>query len=306
ILHLLCKLTGRAQVYPNRFVLTDIELPADPFQIGGFADIYQGKHKLGRVCVKVIRVIERECQAQLLMAFAREIILWAHMSHENVLPFYGVYAFTASTQKICLVSPLMDNGSLREYLKKNPAIPRLPLVQDVVNGLLYLHQSKIVHGDLKAVNVVVSDDGRALITDFGLSYIAMTTLMDSTKVNTALTLNWTAPELICDETSTRPTKASDIWSFGCLCYEVFTGLFPYYQYKSSGQVVLALTRGQPPKRPPPEDLACDQLDDRIWELLVEACWKIEPRDRLPISHPYDLPGILSLTLEPVRSAGSIL
>ncbi|KXN80795.1 Tyrosine-protein kinase ITK/TSK [Leucoagaricus sp. SymC.cos] len=235
---------------------------------------------MGRVCVKlVVRVIERECQAQLLMAFAREAILWAHMSHENVLPFYGVYAFTAPTQKICLVSPLMDNGSLHEYLKKNPATPRLPLVQDVVNGLLYLHQSKIVHGDLKAANVLVSDDGRALITDFGLSYIAMTTLMDSTKANTALTLNWTAPELICDETPTRPTKASDIWSFGCLCYEVFTGLFPYYQCKSSGQVVVALSRGQPPKRPPPEDLACDQLDDRIWELLGEACWKIEPQDR---------------------------
>ncbi|KXN81451.1 Serine/threonine-protein kinase HT1 [Leucoagaricus sp. SymC.cos] len=281
VLRLLCKLVDWAQVFPERFLLEGVEMSADPFAIGGFSDIYEGKHELGRVCVKVIRVVNKDDQTQILTQSAREIILWAHMSHENILPFYGVYALDASTRKICLVSPFMENGSLRDFLRKHPTTHRLPLIQDVIEGLLYLHRSEIVHGDLKALNILVSNDRRALIADFGLSRLALTTLVGSTEANLGHTTNWSAPEVVVgwDGQSSKPSKQSDIWSFGCLCYEVYTGKPPYYEYQGTYQVLAALAKRSPPKRPPMEELACDQLDDTIWNLLTQGCWKSQPEER---------------------------
>lgn len=91
--------------------------------------------------------------------------MWAHLSHPNILSFYGVYL----EKRICIISPWMEKGELSSYLGNFPQIPRMPLVSiplingspmvqnnhqvfDIITGLLYLHQSGIVHGDLKAVS----------------------------------------------------------------------------------------------------------------------------------------------------------
>jgi hypothetical protein len=50
------------------------------------------------------------------------------MSHENILPFLGVYALDETSERICLVSPFMQRGTLEAFLKKDPEIRRLPLV----------------------------------------------------------------------------------------------------------------------------------------------------------------------------------
>lgn len=63
----------------------------------------------------------------------------------------------------------------------------------------------------------MSDDGRALITDFGLSHIGVATTKQTTTCGG--TTRWMAPELL-DDILDKPTKECDVWSFGCLCYEV--------------------------------------------------------------------------------------
>lgn len=65
-------------------------------------------------------------------------------------------------------------------------------------------------------NILVSGEGRALSTDFGLSLAAMSVATTSSQSLTGATTNWMAPELF----TSKPTNASDIWSFGCVCYEV--------------------------------------------------------------------------------------
>ncbi|KAJ3564127.1 hypothetical protein NP233_g8497 [Leucocoprinus birnbaumii] len=269
LLRLLYKLAKEAQVYPTQLLLKGVEMSSQPFEGGGFADVYRGKHCDDNVCVKVIRVFENRGQSQLLRGYVREIILWSHMLHKNILPFYGLYALDESANRICLVSPYMRNGNLKAFLTNNPRTPHLPLVLDIIDGLVYLHRSKIVHGDLKAQNILISGDGSALITDFGLSYIAMTTAArGSTEPISAGTMNWMAPELI--NGPAKPTKESDVWSFGCLCYKIFTGEYPFHQYSIQVQVLLALLQG---------DLVCDELDDWMWELMVLGCWQKKPKDR---------------------------
>ncbi len=60
--------------------------------------------------------------------FVKELALWAHLSHDNVLPFYGVF-LRGESNRICLVSPWMKNGNLRDYLQRTPGAPRLPFVR---------------------------------------------------------------------------------------------------------------------------------------------------------------------------------
>ncbi|KXN93008.1 Transcription factor Sp2 [Leucoagaricus sp. SymC.cos] len=132
VLRLLCKFQGAAQVYPDRYLLSDISMAPLPFQGGGFADTFEGKHKDKRICIKMIRVFDKEPQVKLLKELARETTLWAHMSHENILPFYGTYVSDRATSRICLVSPFMKNGNLETFLRNNPTTPRLPLVRALV------------------------------------------------------------------------------------------------------------------------------------------------------------------------------
>lgn len=55
--------------------------------------------------------------------------LWAHLSHPNILSFYGAYTI-GETQRVCLVSPWMKNGNLRDYVNEYPQEPRMPWVSE--------------------------------------------------------------------------------------------------------------------------------------------------------------------------------
>ena len=101
-----------------------------------------------------------------LQAFSREAVTWAHLSHPNILPLYGICHFDS---QVGLVSPWMENGTIMVYLKKNPDANRLLLVRnaavslvclgthafcqmfDIALGLEYLHDKGVIHGDLKGV-----------------------------------------------------------------------------------------------------------------------------------------------------------
>ncbi|KAJ3563779.1 hypothetical protein NP233_g8719 [Leucocoprinus birnbaumii] len=277
-LRLLYKLAESSQMYPKRLLLRGIDIEKIPFEGGGFADVYKGRYQDHEVCIKVIRVFGKDEQSQLLRTYVREIILWSHLHHKNILPFYGVYSLDESSERICLVSPLMQNGNLKMFLKQNPDISRLPLIQGIVDGLCYLHKSNIIHGDLKAQNILLSENHQPLIADFGLSYIALTATAGSTQFSSPGTTNWMAPELVISQNA-KPTKMTDIWSFGCLCYEIYTGKYPFYQYSVPGMVVVALVRGEKPLRPSAADIdPCCQFNDWVWNLML-GCWKDSPADR---------------------------
>ncbi|KAF9450904.1 kinase-like protein, partial [Macrolepiota fuliginosa MF-IS2] len=281
LLGLLCELAKSAKVYPQCYVLQKgIQSDSQPIKGGGFADVYKGKHGSQTICLKVIRIFQKQESIDVLRECMKETVVCAHLSHPNILPFYGIYLFDDLSQRICLISPWMKNGNLWDYLKDNPSTLRTPLIMDIIKGLRYLHQLNIVHGDLKAQNILLSDDGRALITDFGLSHITVSSVgRKSSATSPGGTTRWTAPELLKgDDCHNQLTKACDIWSFGCLCYEVLTRKMPFYQYSREPQVIVALLKGsEVPIRPPPE-APCDEVDDCMWNLMSD-CWNYQPQDR---------------------------
>ncbi|KNZ78962.1 Serine/threonine-protein kinase HT1 [Termitomyces sp. J132] len=218
--------------------------------------------------------------------YAREAILWAQLCHPNILPFYGLVQIGS---RLAFVSRWATNGNLEDYLtSENPdANNRLLLCLDTAAGVEYLHTNDIVHGDLKGVNVLVDSSGRAALGDLGLASVTDPQILKWTTQSSVAskggTVRWQAPELLDSEDRSEKihnTKASDVFAWGSVCYEIFTGSVPYHQHRNQTTVMLSIQRGDTPRRPEDSDPAWIRhgLTDNVWNLM-RNCWAFDPSKR---------------------------
>jgi len=164
----------------------------------------------------------------------------------------------------------MENGNISDYLERNPTgINRLTLLLDVVTGLEHLHGQRVVHGDLKAINVLVSRSGRAVLTDFGLSTVVMDSNIAgfSTTLESGGTLRWQAPELLKGD---RNSVKSDVYAFAGVSYEIFTGKVPFFEFGERA-ILLHILSGNIPQK-------SSSISDDVWTLMKE-CWDTDPKKR---------------------------
>ncbi|KAL0061685.1 Rho guanine nucleotide exchange factor [Marasmius tenuissimus] len=244
-----------------------------PIAAGGFGDVWKGiiGESTELVCLKVVKIYLESDLEKLSTEYIREAILWRQMKHPNILPFLGIYQLE-STQQLCLISPWMNQGNLIQFLRtsRREDVDHHTLVHDVATGLAHLHAMKIVHSDLKGVNILITDAFRACIGDFGLSRISDTRGLSITTTSRPRgTGRWLAPELL---TGSYASKESDIYSLGCVCFEIFTdGQHPFPELPHEAAVVLAVIQGQRPKRP----ASAPELTDDMWDLMTEM-WSPDP------------------------------
>ncbi|KAJ6594696.1 kinase-like domain-containing protein [Mycena capillaripes] len=272
ILKALLKLSTKSGRHPRCFALSDgLQLADRPAAAGSFGDVWKGSIHGETVSVKIMRVYQETDVEALLKAFHHEALIWRQLSHPNLLPFFGLYYLGDIKCQLCLVSPWMENGDMTRYLKNNPTVNRLSLVLDIALGLDHLHSFKLVHGDLKAINVLVTRSGRAVLADFGLSSVTDSKILSSTSTSKGGgTMRWQAPELF---RGSRNSFASDVYAFSCVCYEIFTGNLPFCELPSDVAVMYQVTmHGQRPKR-------SSGIPDDVWTLMTE-CWNEVPRERL--------------------------
>ncbi|KAG8948916.1 hypothetical protein FRC03_000538 [Tulasnella sp. 419] len=141
----------------------------------------------------------------------REVLLWRTLQHPKIVPLLG---FSMDPYGIpALISPWYPNGNVVHFLNSNPDADRPSLALDAADGLTYLHSIPIVHGDLKAENVLVDAEGRASLCDFGMSQFideaTRITGFTTTHANAGGTDRFLSPELLSDEPK---TVATDIWA----------------------------------------------------------------------------------------------
>ncbi|KAG6908633.1 hypothetical protein DXG01_003811 [Tephrocybe rancida] len=295
------RLSIKSGLYPICYELKDVvREDQDPVTGGGFADIYKGSFGGQAVCLKTLRVYQDTQIKHVLKQFSKEVILWGQLSHTNVLPIYGLYQFK---KRLCIVAPWMENGDIVTYLQHNPLTDRRSLASvthslsiqslinttqafDIAKGLYYLHSNGIIHGDLKGPNILIDDQGRACLCDFGISSIcdpeikAWTTQSSATSKGGST--RWQAPELFDLESDedVQNTIFSDVYAFGCVCYEIFTGKVPFYNITRDATVTLQVKAHKRPLRPDAPDISWRRwgLAEPIWALM-EDCWKAEPEAR---------------------------
>jgi len=238
---------------------------------GGFADLFVAWHSIaGKVALKRLRVDDK-LDGATVKRFEIERDTWRRTKHNYILRLLGTFMHDGC---LYFVSPFLKNGSLASYIRKDHLVDRTRLLRETASAIKYLHAMGVVHGDIKADNILISDDIHAQLCDFGLAKFAGTCTM--TGLKGAGSLRWQGPELWEEEPA--KTVASDVYAFGMTIAEVLTGNLPFSNLKGEGAFMKAVLMG---KRPPTKPECSDQGISyaRAWK-VAEKCWPGDPEGRM--------------------------
>ncbi|XP_053086379.1 atrial natriuretic peptide receptor 2 isoform X2 [Pangasianodon hypophthalmus] len=190
---------------------------------------------------------------------------------------------------VCIVTEYCPRGSLQDILE-NESINldwmfRFSLINDIVKGMNYLHNSYIgSHGNLKSSNCVVDSRFVLKITDYGLASFRASNENEDSHELYARKL-WTAPELlIYDRPPPQGTQKGDVYSFGIILQEIALRNGPFYvegMDLSPKEIIQKVRNGQKPYFRPTTDNSrhCEELTT-----LMENCWAEDPTERPDFSH----------------------
>jgi TolB-like protein/Tfp pilus assembly protein PilF/tRNA A-37 threonylcarbamoyl transferase component Bud32 len=266
---------------------------------GGMARVYLAKDPkhARRVAVKVIR-------PELAMSlgrerFLREIAIAARLRHPNIVPLYdsgdadGVLYF---------VMPYEEGPSLRVRLSGGVPLmvgERVSVLRDVARALAYAHEQGVVHRDVKPDNVIVSG-GAAVVTDFGISKavsVAQGVASAPTLTNAGAGIGtpaYMAPEQALGDPSTD--HRADIYAFGCLAYELFTGQPPFHDMPTHQLIAAHVSTKPVPVLQASRDVP------REMATLIERCLEKNPDARPQSAQELvaSLEGTLPLAARPAR------
>jgi tRNA A-37 threonylcarbamoyl transferase component Bud32 len=235
---------------------------------GSFGEVYLASWNGTTVAVK--KLPASKLTDEFLREFAREARLMRTMRHPNVIQFLGA---SFDPPDICIVTDYMAQGSLYHLIHDKAVqlswsrVKRISV--DAARGMAYLHNSTppIIHRDLKSHNLLVDDNWKVKVCDFGLSR----RIYEDTQANTLTmcgTPCYTAPEIL---RNAHYTTKADVYSFAVVLWELvtreepFSGMPPF-------QVIFAVgTKGARPEIPSwcPPELA----------KLIQMCWADDPNQR---------------------------
>jgi serine/threonine protein kinase len=245
---------------------------------GGFGVVRKGDWKGVEVAVKTFD----KGPARDFELFISEAKVMHRIYHPNCIRMYGV---SYDNREQSFVMEWMDGGDLANYIAPPPSIdkqsPRKPalhkrisLFRQVCAGLFYLHSHNIMHGDIKAENILLNQKGEAKIANCGMSKIKAQNARASTSVssfNVDGSFKYLAPEILCER---QPASLhSDVYSLGAVFLELLVWQ-PIWIDKSILQIALAHVNKERPDFP-------SDIGDKSEEFraLLLDCWKRIPDQR---------------------------
>jgi TolB-like protein/Tfp pilus assembly protein PilF len=220
---------------------------------GGMGEVYRARDlRLGReVALKVLDAGLLQ-DAKSIARFEQEARLAGSLDHPNVLAVHDVGDHEG---KPYLVSELLEGVTLREQLSSGPLSPprAVAIALQIAQGLAAAHEKGIVHRDLKPENIFLTRDGRTKILDFGIAKLlpavrehALTKggadpqTMPGTLIGTVA---YMSPEQVRGE---AVDARSDLFSFGCVLYELVSGRSPFAGNTPMEKAAAVLHRTPPP------------------------------------------------------------
>ncbi|KAJ4959771.1 hypothetical protein NE237_019681 [Protea cynaroides] len=239
------------------------------FAFGRHSHIYRGIYKQRTVAIKLISQPEENEGLAVMLEnqFISEVALLLRLRHPNIITFI---AACKKPPVFCIITEYLAGGSLRKYLHQHePNSLPLGLVLkfslDIARGLHYLHSQGILHRDLKSENLLLGEDMRVKVADFGIS--CLESQCGSGKGFTG-THRWMAPEVILEK---HHTKKVDVYSFGIVLWELLTALTPF-EGLSPEQVAFAVSMKN---ARPPLPSTCPEA----FSHLINRCWSTNPGKR---------------------------
>ncbi len=238
---------------------------------GGMGAVYEGLDEgLNRkVAVKVILREKAEEDPTFIESFKREAQAAATLNHVNIV---GVYAFGDSEGQPYLAMELVKPDSLDRMMTQGPVMPAtvLKIGQQIAQGLKAAADHGLVHGDVKPENILINDERKAKLADFGIAALMGAAAANKNEV-------WGTPYYIAPETLKRQKVdfRADIYSLGGTLYHAIAGV-PPFEGADAAEVMRA--RLQHPARPLHELVPnCPEGISKIIMRMLEA----EPGRRYP-------------------------
>ncbi|MFI2114442.1 serine/threonine-protein kinase [Streptomyces rubiginosohelvolus] len=197
---------------------------------GGMGEVWKAHDRRLRRYVAVKGLLDRNSmtpgtQATAMQRARREAEAIAKIEHQNVVT---VHDQVETDHQVWIVMKLLEARSLADLLSRDGvlAVPRATTIGlQVLQGLRAVHAASVVHRDVKPGNVLVRDDGLAILVDFGIATFEGADRV--TRTGSVIgTPSYLAPELFAPA-SPGPTPASDLWALGVTLYEAVEGRVPF-------------------------------------------------------------------------------
>ncbi|KAJ3410490.1 hypothetical protein HDV05_003705 [Chytridiales sp. JEL 0842] len=252
---------------------------------GRESEVYKGKWMGVAVAIKYFKAGVTDAETgestgDMLGAFANEAALLMSMRHPNVISFMG---FGSKPPSHFVVMEYMPRGSLFEILP-NKAIQlnsdrRKSMLMDCAQGMKFLHGCKVIHTDLKSLNLLISENWTLKIGDFGIAKelkdVNRKRMPEDESEEAAMleeqqvkggTLQWMAPEVMNGDY--KPTTKMDVFAFAVIMWEMAMRVKPW-KGASARQIMHKVVNG-------------DRLEvmemkwDKNFIRLMEQCWDSNP------------------------------
>ncbi|PVU98864.1 hypothetical protein BB559_001214 [Furculomyces boomerangus] len=234
---------------------------------GQFGSVYRALNLENGQMVAIKKIPFNKHNSDKLDEIMHEVNLLKSLSNPRIVCYHD---FVLTDDNLFLIMEYVENGSLAATLKSFGVFPEklvLAYILKILEGLIYLHSSNVVHCDLKAANILTTKQGNTKLADFGVSLnLGLHVSYDESFI-VAGTPCWMSPEIIKLE---GPTTASDIWSLGCTIIELLTGKPPYADMVSMAALYHIVEDEHPPL---PENLS-----ENLKSFLL-ACFEKEPKKR---------------------------
>ncbi|KAF9977544.1 hypothetical protein BGZ73_005673 [Actinomortierella ambigua] len=235
---------------------------------GSYGSVYQA-HWQGR-SVAIKKFFVAQAGASAVCPIKQEIDLLESLRDKHIIQFYGQ---TEHEGQLVLVMEYADGGTLAGAIKngllKHDWPNKTRIAQEIARGLAYIHYKKILHRDLKSVNVLLTQQREVKLCDFGLATVKSRSISMSTS-STKGTPRWMAPELLT--TKPKYSTKSDMFAFGVVMWEMAADCTrPFQEQVNVKDVMTHVAKGKREKLP-----SDTPAEYRKW---VERCWDQDPAKR---------------------------
>ena len=191
---------------------------------GAYGGVYKAVHNpTGQVVA--LKIIDLDTPDDDISEIQREVALLSELrdaARHNITLYHGCHLHG---HELWIAMDFASGGSIRTLMKSGPIHEKYAslIVREVLVALAFLHRQDIIHRDVKAANILLTQTGKILLADFGVAAHLQANSKRSTFTGTPL---WMAPEVITDG-KMYDTKA-DIWSLGITLFEMATGNPPHF------------------------------------------------------------------------------
>ncbi|MFA5603335.1 MAG: Stk1 family PASTA domain-containing Ser/Thr kinase [Bacilli bacterium] len=237
---------------------------------GGMANVYLAQDTIldRKVAVKILRG-DLADDEKFVRRFQREAISASSLSHPNIVEMYDV---GEDDGKYFIVMEYIDGRTLKSLVKRRGALTLEEVVDimlQLTSAIAHAHNGYIIHRDIKPQNVLILDDGRVKITDFGIA-MALNS-HELTQTNSVMgSVHYLPPE---QANGNGATIKSDIYSLGILMYELLTGKIPF---KGENAVEIAIK--QMKEQIPSVCKENPDIPQSIENIILKSCAK-NPKNR---------------------------